>query len=122
MGPVASAQASFATNIFNAQLFAGLPAGVQFFDTATLIRSMVANPVAYGFTNVTDPCLIGMTVCANPSQYLFFDDAHPTTAAYAFAAAGFQAVAAPVPEPSTFVLSVNGLALCAAAWRKSRRK
>jgi cholinesterase len=122
MGPLASALGSAATDAFNASLLVGLPAGVQFYDTAGLIRSMVANPGAYGFTNVTDPCFNGITLCGNPSQYLFFDDFHPTTAAHGFAAQGFRSVVAPVPEPATFVLTASGLAFCAAAWRKSRRR
>jgi len=106
LGPVASAQASAATDAFNAALRAGLPSGVLFYDTASLLRSIVANPAAYGFTGVSDPCFNGTTVCANPSQYLFFDDFHPTTAADKFVAAGFLAT---VPEPSTFVLVIGGL-------------
>jgi outer membrane lipase/esterase len=73
---------------------------------------MVANPAAYGFTDVTDACFDGTTVCANPSQYLFFDSFHPTTATDAFAARGFLETVA--PEPSTFLLIFGGLALCAA--------
>jgi len=106
LGPVAAAQASAATDAFNAALRAGLPSGVLFYDTASLLRSIVANPAAYGFTNVSDACVHGTTVCANPSQYLFFDDFHPTTAADRFVAAGFLAT---VPEPSTFVLVIGGL-------------
>ena len=97
---------------FNAALFAGLPPGAIYFNTAGLVDSIAANPAAYGFTDVTDPCYNGTTVCTNASQYLFYDSFHPTTAADAFAAAGFfQAV---TPEPSTFVpLMVSGVVLCA---------
>ena len=110
LGALAAAQASAATDAFNAALQAGLPPGVLFYDTAALLRSMVATPGAYGFTNVTDPCFDGITVCINPSQYLFFDDFHPTTATDAFVAQGFLATA--VPEPSSFILIFGGLILC----------
>ena len=110
LGPLAAAQASAITDAYNAALRASLPPGVAFYDTATLIRSMVANPSAYGFTDVTDPCFNGTSVCADPSQYLFFDSFHPSTAADAFAAEGFRYA---VPEPSTFILILGGLSLCA---------
>ena len=113
LGPAAAAQASAATDAFNAALVAGLPSGVLFSDVAALERAMVANPAAFGFTNVTDPCFDGTTVCANPSRYLFFDSFHPTTVAHGFAAQQFLSTVtpAPVPEPSTFVLVLGGLAM-----------
>src|SRR5664279_1094752 len=112
LGPAAAAQGSAITDAFNAALRSGLPSGVLFYDTAALLRSMVANPGTYGFTDVTDPCFNGTTVCANPSQYLFFDSFHPTTATDRFAAAGLLATV--TPEPSTLVAVLGGLALCAA--------
>ena len=113
LGPIAAAQGSAVTDAYNAALRSSLPSGVLFYDAATLLRSIVANPGAYGFTNVTDPCFDGTTVCANPSQYLFFDSFHPTTATDGFVAEGF--LAAVTPEPSTFVLILGGLALCVAS-------
>ena len=110
LGPVAAGQASAITDVYNGVLRSSLPSGVLFYDTATLLRSVVANPGAYGFTDVTDPCFDGLTVCANPSQYLFFDSFHPTTTADTLVANGFQA--ATVPEPSSFVLIFGGLILC----------
>ena len=112
LGPAGAAEGSALSAAFNAELAADLPTGVAYYDTASLIRAMVANPAAYGFTDVTDPCYDGTTVCSNPSQYLFFDSFHPTTAADAFAAEGFLAALA--PEPSTFVLIAGGLILCGA--------
>ncbi len=117
LGPAAAAQASAITDTYNAALHSSLPSGVLYYDTAALVRSIVANPGAYGLTNVTDPCFNGVTVCANPSQYLFFDSFHPTTATDAFAAQGFLSAA--VPEPSTFVLILGGLVLCIFFGRRS---
>lgn len=118
LGPIAAGQASAITDAFNAALRSNLPSGVLYYDTATLLRTMVANPSAFGFTNVTAPCFNGATVCPNPSQYLFFDDFHPTTATDAFVAAGFQST---VPEPAAFVLAAAGVALCAALKARASR-
>jgi phospholipase/lecithinase/hemolysin len=125
-GFLAAAQASAATDAYNAALLSNLPGGVFYYDTAGLLRSMVANPGAFGFSNVTDPCFDGAaSLCADSSQYLFFDSFHPTTAAYGFAAAGFASAAGaavPAPEPSSFALSAVGFAMCAALWRSKNKK
>ncbi len=69
--------------------------------------AIAANPGAFGFTNVTDPCFNGVTVCANPNQYLFWDVAHPTARGHQLLGAPF---AAAVPEPSSVVLLAVGVA------------
>jgi len=92
-------------------LQAALPSGVQYVDTATLLRAIVANPAAFGFTNATAPCFDGVTVCSNPDQYLFYDNFHPTTAGHALLAG--QLLAA-VPEPSTLLLGACALGLLGA--------
>ena len=109
LGATAAAQASAITDVYNAELSSSLPSGVLFYDTASLMRQIVGNPGAYGFTDVTDPCYNGTTVCSDPSQYLFFDSFHPTTAADTLVADGF--LAATTPEPSGFVLAFTGLIL-----------
>lgn len=116
LGPVAAAQASAFTDAFNALLLASLPTDVLFFDTAALTRDVVANPAAYGLTNVTDACFDGVTQCSTPANYLYYDSFHPTTAADAIIARGFLATVA-VPEPSSLALAVMGLALVAARRR-----
>lgn len=68
LGPAAAAEASLATQAFNAELLADLPAGAAYFDTASLLMSMHNNPAAYGLTTVTDPRFNGTTVCANANQ------------------------------------------------------
>ncbi len=96
--PVATAY----SQVFNATLQATLPAGATYVDTFNLLHQLESDPSAYGLTNVTDPCFNGVTVCSNPSQYLFWDGFHPTTAADAIVAKDF--LAAVTPEPSTLLL------------------
>jgi phospholipase/lecithinase/hemolysin len=109
-GPIIAAGATAYSNLFNAGLAATLPAGATYFDTAGLFAAIVANPAAYGLTNVTDPCFneLAQTLCADPEHYLFWDSFHPTTAADAIAAAAF---ASAVPEPSSVVLLLTACAL-----------
>jgi phospholipase/lecithinase/hemolysin len=113
-GPLAAAQASAYTDAFNAALVASLPVGVKYFDTASLLRSISENPAAYELTNVTSPCFDGTTVCADASQYLFFDDFHPTTRVHSIVAQGF---ASTVPEPGSLILLAAGLG---AVWLRSQ--
>lgn len=114
-GAAASAQASAITNYFNALLSASLPQGATYVDTASLLRAIVANPGAYGFTNVTSPCLSAVP-CSNPDSYLFWDDIHPTAHTQAIVA-GVLAAAA-VPEPSTAMLALAAGAALAVLRRR----
>lgn len=100
---------------FDQALQANLPKGAIYFDTFGFMHQVVANPSAYGFTDVTDPCLVGLTPCSNPNQYLFWDDLHPTTAADALLAGQF---ANAVPEPSTFLMLGTGIAGLAGALKR----
>jgi phospholipase/lecithinase/hemolysin len=72
------------------------------------MHQIVADPGAYGFTDVTDPCFnqTAMTVCANPNQYLFWDGFHPTTHGHEILGDLF---AKAIPEPSTLLLLGTGL-------------
>lgn len=72
-------------------------------DVNSLFKQAIANPAEYGFTNVTDSCLTASSVCANPNEYLFWDEFHPTTATHKLVAnvALSSLKSEAVPEPST---------------------
>jgi cholinesterase len=103
---------------FNAGLQATLPPGVTYFDTFGLLNSIIANPGAYGITNTTGSCLTATTLCTDPSQFIFWDDIHPTTTVDAIIAQQFDA--AVTPEPSTFLMLGTGIAGLAELLRRRR--
>ena len=98
LGPAASVKASALAAAYNIALVANLSgviasrrANVAFLDAFSLVDVVVADPGAFGLSNVTDPCYVGPltgggTVCAQPNKYLFWDSTHPTTAAHAIVA------------------------------------
>lgn len=55
---------------------------VAMVDVFGSIRQIVADPAAFGLTNVTDACFNGTTVTGNPDSYLFWDSVHPTAAGH----------------------------------------
>jgi phospholipase/lecithinase/hemolysin len=83
-------------------------ANIIAFDTFLAVNAVVANPSGFGFTNVTDSCLsVSLVPCANPDQYLFWDQNHPTT--YAHQLLGDQFAATVVPLPAAIWLFGSGL-------------
>jgi phospholipase/lecithinase/hemolysin len=119
LGPPATNPASALSRAYNNALQAALglfPSSLDIiqFQTDDLLNAVVADPAHYGLTNVTMPCYTGFvvpnpsaTVCPNPSQYLFWDQVHPTTGVQAILA---EAVREAVPEPSTIWLLLATLA------------
>ena len=100
---------------FDQALQANLPKGVTYFDTFGFMHFVVANPAAFGFTNVYQPCLVSLTTCSSPNQYLFWDDLHPTTAADRILASRF---ANAVPEPCTVLMLGTAVAGIAGVLRR----
>ena len=92
-------------------------ANISVLDTYGLLDAIEANGAAYGFTNVTSPCLTGAvdysggTVCsptlAGQDQYLFWDELHPTAAGHELIADAALSVI--TPEPASFALIGVGL-------------
>lgn len=114
-----NAMATAYSQQFNALMQAGLPSGATYVDTFNLLHQIVANPGAYGLTDVTDPCFNGTSVCANPSQYLFWDGFHPTTTGHSILASQFATAA--TPEPSSLLLISTGMSGLA-IWIRGRRR
>ena len=89
-GTVAAPLAEFAGTSFNSALLAGLMTtaaarpgtNIILFDIYKVGTALTANPGAFGLTNVTDACFNGITVCATPNTYLFWDGVHPTAAGH----------------------------------------
>ncbi len=106
LGPAASLAASQFSALYNSELVANLPPGVKFFDTSAILYSALGDP---SFTNKTDPCFDGMSVCANPEQYVFWDDFHPTTRVHEIAGQALAATA--IPEPAAYISVASGLVL-----------
>ena len=86
-------------------------------DVDSLLNSAVANPAAYGFTDVTDPEYLSGN---SGNGYLFWDIIHPTTQADQLI--GNLAASQVVPEPSSMVLLASALMAMGARarWRRPR--
>ena len=120
----AATAADAATTQFNAAVAASLDQllardpGLTLYrlDVAGLFADLVANPAAFGLVNVTDPAAPGLhlgdqtydtsRIVANPDQYLFWDDLHPSRAGQAVLG---QAALAAVPEPASLAPVMLGM-------------
>jgi len=89
----ASSAISAAHNAALADMLSGLTdrtdALIYVVDSAALIQDVVNNPGKYGLSNVTEACLSGGAICANPDEYLFWDGVHPTAIGHQITAAAF---------------------------------
>ena len=90
-----AALADYAGSTFNSQLQTALLAtaatrpntNIILFDLAKVSDLLAGSPGRFGLTNVTQSCLVGATLCANPDSYLYFDGVHPTAAGHRLIAA-----------------------------------
>jgi phospholipase/lecithinase/hemolysin len=129
LGPTLSAEAGTLALNFNTDVLSEVKAlnlsGLTVFDIPTFskLEQTVANPSAFGLTNVTTPCFSGDfstagSVCADPNQYLFWDGEHPTAAANALTAdvafdvltgtPGAPSDPPAAPEPATWTMILIG--------------
>jgi phospholipase/lecithinase/hemolysin len=101
-------------------------------DVDSLVKEIKANPVKFGFKDVTNSCLVGdfkavalgtATLCNNPDDFAFFDGVHPSTRVHnLIAQAALSKVkysATSVPEPSA---GIGIVALGAIGMRTLKRK
>lgn len=87
-GGPAQGLANQATNVFNAALYSQLTAraaanpntNIIHMDVYRAFEAVRAAPGRFGFTNVTQPCFNGVTVCSSPDSYAYWDGVHPTAA------------------------------------------
>lgn len=96
LGAVASAAATALSQQFNAALAAQLPslrsasAGLTIYpvDLGAFTAQVMANPSAFGLTNVTSACVVTSppSVCAAPATFFYWDSFHPTQATGALVA------------------------------------
>ena len=94
--------------IANLESTPGFDADIVLIDEYSVAAAVIADPTAYGFTNVTDPAFPGHI--ADAGHYLFWDPIHPTAAGQRLIA---DAVLAAVPEPGALSLAGAGLVLLA---------
>jgi phospholipase/lecithinase/hemolysin len=101
-----------------AQLRSDLGVSIEEVDAYGLFRQVVADPAAYGLTNVTQAAFADGNVVPNPDQYLFWDDVHPTRVVH-------RLLADSIPEPTSLALllagAIGGLAWVAGAKRSMRQ-
>jgi len=91
---------------------------VTLFDAFGLLNDVVGDPSAFGLANVTDAC--AQFIACDPSQYLFWDGIHPTSAAEPIIADAILSLI-DVLEPSS--LSLLGVCLgCLMLACHSRRR
>ena len=103
-GPSASTLGTMIASTMNAALSTaiGSDPDVKLFDIFGLMNDAIADPGAFGFTNVMDACAQFPTCIADPSTYLFWDGIHPTSGTEAIISDAILALV--VPEPSSLAL------------------
>lgn len=122
--PGITAFASFWTTQWNMALEAALGslslpgASIGFLDLYALGKDPA---LLAGYANTTEACLTSASMCADPTQYFYWDSFHPTSRTHA-SIADFAARAVGVPEPASLALMLLGLGGLAAASRRRARR
>jgi len=80
------------------------PVMIEGFDTHGVFMDAIADPSAYGLTNVKDRAMTAAAQGKDINGYLFWDDVHPTTYGHRILA---DAMAIPEPGPITLLLSAG---------------
>ncbi|MBW8304848.1 MAG: autotransporter domain-containing protein, partial [Brevundimonas sp.] len=87
--------ADFAGSTFNSALLTGLfgvaatnpNSNIILMDLYKISDPLAGNPGLFGLTNAHDACFNGVTFCADPDSYLYWDGVHPTAAGHRLIAA-----------------------------------
>jgi outer membrane lipase/esterase len=108
-GPSASTVGTMIASTMNNALSAaiGSDPDIKLFDIFGLMNAAIADPGAFGLSNVTDACAQFSPCIADPSNFLFWDGIHPTSATEAIISDAIESLV--VPEPSTLALLVVAL-------------
>lgn len=125
--PADAADATLGAQTFNAALageienLRGAGANVYDVDAFALFEAFLADASAFGFDDVSTPCVIGASVCdqAGLAGKLFWDPVHPTAAGHAIIADTVAARLAPVPLPAGGALLAAALVGLAALRRRA---
>jgi outer membrane lipase/esterase len=101
-GPLASMLGTTIASTMNQALLGaiGTDPDIKLFDIFDLMNAAIADPGAFGLSNVTDAC--AQFVACDPSKFLFWDGIHPTSATETIISDAVLALV--VPEPSTLAL------------------
>ena len=94
-GLPAAALADYGASTFNGALLTGLMTTAAAHPNTNIIMMdlfkvgsvITADPAGFGLTNVHDTCFNGVTVCASPDSYFYWDTVHPTAAGHRLLAA-----------------------------------
>lgn len=89
-GAPAAPLADYAGTQFNGALLNGLMTtaaarpgtNIILMDLYKIGATLAGNPGLFGLTNAKDACFNGVTVCATPGTYLYWDSVHPTAAGH----------------------------------------
>jgi phospholipase/lecithinase/hemolysin len=112
------------TRINHLQTTFGSRVKIKTLDFWDSFNQLQANPARFGFSNVTEPCLVTnpvMSVCSDPDSYFFWDQLHPSTAGQRAIAAVAQSSLQSTPEPATggAIFFVSALAFIGRMIRKN---
>jgi phospholipase/lecithinase/hemolysin len=139
-GTALQSLASGLAESFNVAVLKGLAPlegdGLKVFtlDTYDLLGEIKADPIGFGFNNVSSPCWTGTftdpssgTLCStvpdDQNKFLFWDEVHPTEAGHLLTAEFAVDALNAVPEASTWVMMLVGFAgLGLHAFHRSRQR
>jgi phospholipase/lecithinase/hemolysin len=112
---------SLNTALGNLSQSLGSDVNIISFDVNSLFSEAINNPQQFGFTNVTNACILNLQCVTNPNvqkEFLFWDNIHPTTTTHEIIA---DRALEQIPEPS-FVLGMITFAAFVGTGKMHKRK